>query len=113
MANTSSNWRSRRADHKIGVAERGEDFGFALESGEAFGVASENVRQDLDCHLPTDHREFKPVEGIRVQFRAEAFNITNAPAFGSPGGAFGTGTFGVISSAGLPRNIQIALKVLF
>ena len=52
-------------------------------------------------------------EATRLQFRAEAFNITNTAAFSNPGGSFGSGTFGVINSAGLGRNIQLALKLLF
>jgi len=43
------------------------------------------------------HREFVPREGMRLQFRAEAFNLTNTPPFGAPGGSFGSATFGVIS----------------
>jgi hypothetical protein len=41
------------------------------------------------------------------------FNITNTAPFAFPGTGFGSSTFGVITSAGLPRNIQIALKLLF
>jgi len=68
--------------------------------------------KELDLSI---HREFRATERITVQFRAEAFNVTNTPAFGAPGSAYapGSATFGVISSAGLPRNIQLALKTLF
>jgi hypothetical protein len=41
------------------------------------------------------------------------FNITNTAPFAFPGAGFGSSTFGVITSAGLPRNIQLALKLLF
>jgi len=68
--------------------------------------------RELDLSL---HREFRASERMTFQFRAEAFNITNTPTFGAPGAAYapGSATFGVISSAGLPRNIQLALKMLF
>ena len=68
--------------------------------------------KELDISL---HREFRASDRITLQFRAEAFNITNTPTFGAPGAAYapGSATFGVISSAGLPRNIQLALKMLF
>ncbi len=59
------------------------------------------------------HREFNFLEHLRAQFRAEAFNITNTPQFGSPGTALGTSNFGVISSAAEPRRVQLALKLLF
>ena len=52
-------------------------------------------------------------EQVRLQFRTEFFNITNHPNFDPPGGTFGTGTFGVISSADDARQIQFALKLLF
>lgn len=48
-----------------------------------------------------------------LQTRMEAFNVTNTPPFGAPGSALGSATFGVISSAGLPRSMQAALKVVF
>jgi outer membrane receptor protein involved in Fe transport len=88
---------------------------FAAQPLYTFGNLARNFlhgpgRRQLDLSL---HREFRPMEGLRIQFRAEAFNITNTPAFGAPGAGFGSSTFGVISSAGLPRNIQLGLKMLF
>jgi hypothetical protein len=67
-------------------------------------------RKSLDVAI---HREFVPREGLRLQFRGEAFNVTNTAPFGAPSGSFGSNSFGVISSAGLGRNIQFALKLLF
>jgi hypothetical protein len=88
---------------------------FAAQPLYAYGDLGRNVlhgpgRENLDLAI---HREFSLKESMRLQFRAEAFNITNTPAFSAPGAAFGSGTFGVISSAGLGRNIQLALKLLF
>jgi outer membrane receptor protein involved in Fe transport len=59
------------------------------------------------------HRVIPLRERFQLQLRGEAFNITNTPAFSNPGAAFGASTFGVISSAGLPRNIQLAAKITF
>ncbi|HZQ50549.1 MAG TPA: TonB-dependent receptor [Bryobacteraceae bacterium] len=88
---------------------------FAAQPLYTYGDLGRNVlhapgREDLDLAI---HREFIPKERMRLQFRAEAFNITNTAAFGAPGTSFGSSTFGVISSAGLGRNIQLALKLLF
>jgi hypothetical protein len=58
-------------------------------------------------------KDFVPHTGTRIQFRVEAFNLTNRANFGNPGAALGTSTFGVISSAGLARNVQLALKYIF
>jgi hypothetical protein len=58
-------------------------------------------------------KDFVPRSGTRIQFRIETFNLTNHANFGNPGAALGTSSFGVISSAGLARNVQFALKYLF
>jgi len=48
------------------------------------------------------------------QIRGEAYNITNTPAFGYPGMAVGSTSFGVIRGlANDPRQIQVALKLHF
>jgi hypothetical protein len=88
---------------------------FASQPLYTYGDLGRNVlhspgRKDLDLAI---HREFVPKEGMRLEFRAEAFNITNTPPFAAPGGSFGSATFGVINSAGLGRNVQLALKLLF
>ncbi len=60
-------------------------------------------------------KNFRWRERVRVQFRAEAFNLTNTPQFGWPDTAFGSNTFGVVSSTMNigPRNIQFGLKADF
>ena len=51
---------------------------------------------------------------FNLQFRAEFFNLTNRVQFGVPGTTFGNATFGVISSqANNPRQVQLALRLLF
>jgi hypothetical protein len=58
-------------------------------------------------------KTFVPWEGIRVQFRAEIFNIFNHTAFDSPNATFGNPAFGQIASAGDARETQFAIKVAF
>ena len=61
-----------------------------------------------------------PGEARRVQFRAEAFNLTNTPQFNNPNAQIGFAGVGKITSAGQPplfqrtsREIQLALKLYF
>ena len=60
---------------------------------------------------------FKNTKLVResvLQFRAEAFNLTNTPQFGTPGNTFNTPAFGQISStAGSSRKLQFGLKLMF
>jgi hypothetical protein len=53
-------------------------------------------------------------EKIRAQFRAEAFNAFNRVQFGVPNTSINSTAFGVVSSQqNIPRNIQLALRLLF
>jgi hypothetical protein len=59
-------------------------------------------------------KNFPITETSRVQLRGEAFNITNTPVFGLPNTTVGNPGFGVIGSqANQPRNLQIALKLIW
>jgi hypothetical protein len=48
-----------------------------------------------------------------LEVRGELFNVTNTPPLGPPNGVFGTAAFGTITSAGDPRVVQLAVKILF
>jgi len=59
------------------------------------------------------HKEFQLREALRLQFRFEAFAFTNTPRFGQAGATLGTATFGTITSADAPRNLQFGLKLVW
>jgi hypothetical protein len=61
-------------------------------------------------------KDTKITEDVKLQFRAEAFNIFNHAQFNNPSGNFdnpGAGNFGYVTSARDPRIMQLALKLLF
>jgi hypothetical protein len=74
-----------------------------------------NIRNDgvknFDLSL---FKQFKPLERLAVQFRAEALNAFNTPRFGSPNTTVTATTFGQITSqANSPRQLQFGLKLLW
>jgi len=72
---------------------------------------------DTDISLIKDTRI---TERLNTEFRVEAFDIFNHPAFGDPNLTFGSSTFGEITSTRFPtgdfgssRQLQLALKLMF
>ena len=59
------------------------------------------------------YKSFQFGEKYSAQFRFEAFNFTNTPQFGAPNTRVGNANFGLISSAGNPRNLQLGIKFIF
>jgi hypothetical protein len=67
--------------------------------------------KNLDFSL---FKAFQVGERGRIEFRAEAFNLTNSPTFNPPGTNIDTSSGGVVTSTlSAPRNIQGALKFSF
>ena len=50
---------------------------------------------------------------VKLQFRAEFFNVFNNVNFSGPGSTVGTPGFGKITGARDPRILQLMLKVMF
>jgi hypothetical protein len=62
----------------------------------------------------TVSRRFQVAEGQQVEFRAEAFNVTNSVRLGNPIVNLSGGQFGKITTSnGGPRIMQFALKYVF
>jgi hypothetical protein len=81
-----------------------------------FGNAGRNnVRglgfQQLDLGV---HKSFAlPVENMRIQFRAEFFNLFNHTNFTAPNTDRSSAAFGTIRGTYAPRQAQFALKLIF
>jgi hypothetical protein len=58
-------------------------------------------------------RAFPFAENRRLEFRAEAYNVTNSFRPGNPNTTIGNRNFGVIRSSAAPRIMQFALKYVF
>ena len=58
-------------------------------------------------------KTFRIREQMGLEFRAEAFNVTNTPPLNDPSGSFGSAAFGSITTAGNPRDFEFALKLHF
>jgi len=58
-------------------------------------------------------KTFRVTERLHLEFRAEAFNVSNTPPLNDPIGILGNAQFGSIISAGPPRDFEFVLKVHF
>jgi hypothetical protein len=58
-------------------------------------------------------KNFRIRERTALQFRSEFFNFFNRVNFNLPNGTFTSGGFGKITTAGDPRRVQLALKLMF
>ena len=58
-------------------------------------------------------KTFRITERVNLEFRAEAFNVSNTPPLNDPNGSFGSAAFGSITSAGNPRDFEFVGKLHF
>jgi hypothetical protein len=58
-------------------------------------------------------KTFQVTDRLRLELRAEAFNLTNTPSLGNPNTSFGAPAFGTIATASDPRVFEFVGKVHF
>lgn len=86
---------------------------------QAFGTAGNS--QVNNIHGPHQRsvdlsmlKDFSITEALRLQFRAETFNVTNTPSFSVPNSNISSSAVGTITSTTLiPRQVQFAAKLIF
>jgi uncharacterized protein (DUF2141 family) len=86
------------------------------QNAHLFGNAKRGTLRGPDAHNLdlSVFKNFTFVEDIKLQFRAEAFNVTNTPNFALPDGTVDTAQAGMITStSNAPRQLQFALKLMF
>lgn len=88
---------------------------FVPNAAGTFGNSGKNILRspgffDVDLGLLKTNRIS---ERVSTQFRAEFFNAFNRVNFSGPSASYSSASFGRITSAGDPRILQFAMKVLF
>ncbi|HLJ13539.1 MAG TPA: carboxypeptidase regulatory-like domain-containing protein [Bryobacteraceae bacterium] len=123
VGNTTVLTGSREADYLGGPAllpNPGPDgwfnkTAFAPAPQGRFGTSGNgNVRDPgLQQYNLSVARFFNLTERMNLQFRADFINALNHPNYEAPGNNVSDSTFGTVSSAYPPRNIQFSIKVQF
>jgi hypothetical protein len=89
---------------------------FAPVTAVQFGNTGRNIMRgrgivNLDASI---FRDFPLTERWKLQFRAEAFNVSNTPAFNNPAATVTSAGFGEITGAQTTeRQLRFALKLFF
>jgi hypothetical protein len=115
--NVVGNWRSVPGGQTL--QEWFNTSAFAANAAYTFGNLGRNNLigpnfENIDCSVVKQGTLFKLKEQPwNLQFRWEFFNVLNHPNFQFPGFTLGTPTFGEITAADNPRQMQVALKVVF
>jgi hypothetical protein len=97
-------------------------------NGAAFSAPAPYTFGNLSRTLPDLHsdglfsldfslfKRFAVTERHKIEFRAEAFNLTNSPTFDTPDRSVTSQTFGVVTATAFspkPREVQLALRLVF
>ncbi len=102
---TVDEWINPAAFQRLNPVTQAGQFG-----NEGRNVARGPAFTDFDASLT---RNFRLSEGMRLQFRAESFNVANHANFGLPVADLNSPNFGRILSAGSPRLMQFAVKLTY
>ena len=83
------------------------------ETTQYFGALTSHIPPVLNLSIA---KTFPIHDRLKLEFRAESFNLSNTPQFGAPDTNVNDATFGALtnfSQTNDPRNIQLALRLTF
>ena len=102
---TVEQWLSRDAFQRLDPQTQAGQFGNAGRN-----IARGPSYANVDVSLV---RTFALARSVRLQVRAECFNVANHPNFGIPVADLNSANFGRILTAGPPRLMQFGAKLMF
>lgn len=117
--NGAPSWPNRLGSGKLDNPDRAMWFNpadFAAPPPNTYGNSARGVlygpgQRAVDASFVKNNRLH---ERLRLQFRLDAFNLTNTPYFGFPNASIGSPTVGNITSTNSDnRDLQFALKIEF
>jgi len=117
--NGAPSWPDRLGRGKLDNPDRAHWFNqndFAAPPPNTYGNSARGVlyapgQRALDASIVKNNRVH---ERLNIQFRLDAFNITNTPYFGFPNASIGSPTVTQITSTNSDnRDLQLALKLEF
>jgi len=114
-----ANWTGVSAQLSHPTVDRWFDTSqFTLAAPYTFGNVARTLgglRGDNLKELETSLNKTTTIrERVKLQFRAECFNLTNTPQFAPPNTSLGAAGFGAVSAQNnQPRILQLALKLLY
>jgi hypothetical protein len=101
----ATEWISRAPFQQLNPITQAGEFG-----NEGRNVVRGPGIEDVDLSLV---RNFRVTEKMRLQFRAEMFNLFNHANLGLPENDLESPAFGQILQAGPARQLQLAIKLIF
>jgi hypothetical protein len=117
---TNDTWTMQQLPFNYSGSCQQADFSVLPEWGENQNTVSTGIR------VPSDHqfdanlsKNFTIVENVKLQFRLEAFNALNHPLWqlnysnSAQDTNFGTIERGPSGQSNLPREVQVALKLMW
>jgi hypothetical protein len=110
-----SNWIQQYFTSSDGGAFFAQPADYALGNApRTLGTVRQPGINNADLSVFKEFQMGRIREGMRTEFRFEAFNALNHPQFGGPDTTFGDPNFGqIFSQVNSPRQLQLALKLYF